>query len=107
MMPLPKRAAGWMSTAELAAHAVLEEQGQGLATVIPQPVRHAVRLQGVKALVVEKRYVQLVRRRIAIEHREQVGAHCVEDVRVASKASSITSRSSSEDAAGLSSWLAR
>jgi hypothetical protein len=82
MMPLAETRRGVDVDPELAAHAVLEEQGQGLATLIPQPVRHAVRLQRVKALVVEKRDVQLVRRRIAIEHRQEVGAHCVEDLRV-------------------------
>ena len=63
--------------AEFGADSILEEQGQGLPALIPQPVRHAMRLQGVKTLVVQKGDVQLMGCRVAVQHRQQIGAHGV------------------------------
>ncbi len=45
---------------ELSRHLALQEQGQWLSVVCPQPVADAVNLQRLKALEVQKRDVQLV-----------------------------------------------
>ena len=48
--------------------------GKILAALAPQPVRQPVRLNGVEAFVVENRLEETVGRRIAVEHRDDVGA---------------------------------
>jgi len=69
--------------AELRTHAVLDQERQGAPTLLPQPVRYAVCLQRVKALVVQERDVKFTAGRIAVDHGAEIRAHGVEDRRLA------------------------
>ena len=54
-------------------HAALQVEGQRLAALAPQPVRHAVGLQGQEALEEQERLHVALAGRVALEHRLQVG----------------------------------
>ena len=62
--------------------AALQVIGEVLAALVPQPVRQPVGLDGVEALVVEHRLDEAVGRRIAVEHRDDVGAERLADLRL-------------------------
>ena len=62
--------------------AALKVIGEVLAALVPEPVRQPMRLNGVEALVVEHRLDETVGRRIAVEHRDDVGAEHLADLRL-------------------------
>ena len=62
--------------------AALKVIGEVLAALAPEPVRKPVSLNGVEALVVEHRLDEAVGRRIAVEHRDDVGAERLADLRL-------------------------
>ena len=68
--------------AEADADLALEEQGQRVAPLPPQPVRHPVRLQGMETLEEKKRRGEVLAGRIAAVGGDDVAHRAVENVRV-------------------------
>ncbi len=52
-----------------------------LAPLVPQPVREAMRLDGVEALEIEQRIDEAVRRRVAVDGGGDIGAEGVAEAR--------------------------
>ena len=73
-MPLPITRAGMDVEAEQRAAAALQEVGERLAALQPQPVRDALGLQGVVALEPQQRVEMRGAGGIALGHRHDVGA---------------------------------
>ncbi len=64
---------------EKLGNAALEKQRQRLAVLPPKPMADAIALEGVEALIVEKRLDEGMAGRIAVQHRREIGADRLTD----------------------------
>ena len=87
--------------------AILEVRGQGIAPLPPQPVGDAVRLESVKALVIQEWLRVAACRGVSRSRRQEIGADRGADRHILGQGSLIRSRSRIAGRSGVCSLLAR